>query len=111
MASSGVRSAMGRPLRTGSCLSFVPAALAEGISFPRDEKVARERKHARNARGVRRTRARRPGEDGLESWRGDIRIMLRLTPGDGISCWAKRRCGLRIGGGVERGWVLPHRGL
>ena len=86
---------IGRPFRTASCLGFLSAAAA-GISIPRETKVLKERKHARSARGVRRTCGRLPGEIDLERRREDFSITFRLTPGGGKSCWAEGWCGLRI---------------
>src|SRR6267378_3433215 len=97
MASSAVSSVIGSPLRAGSCLGFLSAAaVAAGISIPEERKVLKERKHARRAWGVMRTRTRYPGETSLEKWRGDISITSTLTLRSGKSCWAKGWCGLRM---------------
>src|SRR5258705_110116 len=94
---SAVSSVIGRPLRTGSCLGFLSAAaVAVGISTPKERKVLKERKHARRAWGVMRTRAWYSGEASLKRWRGDFSITPRLTLRSGKSCWAKGWCGLRM---------------
>src|SRR5579859_717970 len=98
MASSGVRSVIGRPFRTGSCLGFFSAAVAAGLSIPSEENVLKARKHERNARGVKRTRARLRCELGLERWRGNSSITLRLTLRDGKSCWLQGQALLKDSG-------------
>src|SRR6266436_8122644 len=88
MASSAASSVIGSPLRTGSCLGFLSAAaVAAGISIPREKKVLKERKHARRARGVSRMGTRMPCEASLKRWRGDFSITLRLTLRREKSCW------------------------
>src|SRR5258706_4295656 len=91
MASSAVSSVIGSPLRTGSCLGFLSAAaVAAGISTPKERKVLKQRKHARRARGVMRTRTRYPGETSLDKWRKDISITFRLTLRTDKRCWQQR---------------------
>src|SRR6267378_4878052 len=97
MASSAVSSVIGSPLRTGSCLGFLSAAaLAAGISTPKERKVLKERKHARRARGVSRMGTRMPREVSLKRWCGDSSITPRLTLRGDKSCWEKGWCGLRM---------------
>src|SRR5258707_6650055 len=110
MASSAVSSVIGSPLRTGSCLGFLSAAaVAAGISTRKERKVLKERKHARRARGVMRTRTRYSGETSLEKWRGDISITFRLTLRTNKSCWQQGLVWLKDSAGASRAWMLPRR--
>src|SRR5882724_7203375 len=101
MASSAVRSVIGSPLRTGSCLGFFSVAAAAGTSTPKERNVLKERKHDSIDREPTRTRTRRPVNVLFERWRGDSTISSRLTPVEDKSCCAQGPVWLKDSGGAQ----------